>query len=160
MSRFVDYFVICGYDHTKGRTGNPKESHSQVIQRFPERDWPDIPFIHAIPLFCQPHGWLLTTERQEPKFFVSILTDTEGNRSYCPCLTFSEAIAKDKLGLVNVDEDAEDDGVTWPRVLSASLPFEAPRFLVTLCPGSPSPRVRTTGSCSHPSAWRWCRSTT
>ena len=37
MSRIVDYFVICGYDHTKGRSGNHKESNSQVIQRFPEK---------------------------------------------------------------------------------------------------------------------------
>ena len=28
-SRFVDYFVICGYDHTKGRPGG-RESCSQV----------------------------------------------------------------------------------------------------------------------------------
>jgi len=90
MSRFVDYFVICGYDHTKGRSGNHKESNSQVIQRFPEKDWPDIPFIHGIDLFCQPNGWLLSTERQEPTFFMSVLTTVEGNRLYCPCLSFSE----------------------------------------------------------------------
>ena len=132
MSRFVDYFVICGYDQTKGRTGNPKESHSQVIQRFPERDWPDIPFIHGLDLFCQPHGWLLTPERQEPKFFVSILTDAEGNRLYCPCLTFSEAIAKDKLGLVSVDEDAEDDGghVSGPLSLVTVRGSTLPRHVV------------------------------
>lgn len=37
MSRFVDYFFISGYDHTKGRSGNHRESKSQVIQRFPEK---------------------------------------------------------------------------------------------------------------------------
>jgi hypothetical protein len=52
MSRFVDYFVICGYDHTKGRPGG-RESCSQVIQRFPEKDWPDIPFVHGLDRFCQ-----------------------------------------------------------------------------------------------------------
>ena len=114
MPRFVDYFVICGYDHTKGRSGHPKESHSQVIQRFPEKDWPDIPFIHGLDLFCQPNGWVLTQERLEPKFFVSILTDAEGNRLYCPCLTFCEAVTKEQLGLQSVDEDVEDDGGSGP----------------------------------------------
>ena len=75
VSRFVDYFVICGYDHTKGRPGG-RESCSQVhtkhprsfldiirdtdvdfflqiVQRFPERDWPDIPFVHGLDRFCQ-----------------------------------------------------------------------------------------------------------
>lgn len=104
MSRFVDYFVICGYDHTKGRSGNPKESYSQLVQRFPEKDWSDISFIHGLDLFCQPNGWTLSQEKQEPKFFVSILTDDKGNRLYCPCLTFSEAITKAKLGLQSVDE--------------------------------------------------------
>jgi len=96
MSRLVDYFVICGYDHNKVRS--TKESCSQVIQRFPEKDWPDIPFIHGLDLFCQPGGWVLSSERQEPKFFISILTDVEGNRLHLPCLTFSEAIPKQDLG--------------------------------------------------------------
>lgn len=129
-SRFVDYFVICGYDHTKGRSGNPKESHSQVIQRFPERDWPDIAFIHGLDLFCQPNGWLLTPERQEPKFFVSILTDAEGNRLYCPCLSFSEAISKDKLGLATVDEDNEDDGHQGPLSIVTVRGSTLPRHVV------------------------------
>ena len=25
----------------------------QVVQRFPERDWPDIPFVHGLDRFCQ-----------------------------------------------------------------------------------------------------------
>jgi myotubularin-related protein 5/13 len=90
MSRFVDYFVICGFDHTQGRPESPKESSSQVIQRFPEKDWPDVPFIQGIDLFCQPNGWKLSTQRQEPTFFMSVLTAVEGNRLYCPCLSFSE----------------------------------------------------------------------
>ena len=130
MSRLVDYFVICGYDHTKSRSGNPKESHSQVIQRFPEKDWPDISFIHGLDLFCQPNGWVLTPERQEPKFFVSILTDAEGNRLYCPCLSFSEAISKDKLGLQTVDEDAEDEGQSGPMSIVNARVSTLPRHVV------------------------------
>ena len=102
MSRLADYFFVCGYDHRKGGGGgsNPKESQSRVIQRFPERDWPDIPFIHGIDLFCQPSGWSLSAERQEPRFFILVLTDVEGKRLFCPCLTFSEAIPKDDLGKI------------------------------------------------------------
>ena len=96
MSRLVDYIVICGYDHKKVRS--TKESCSKLIQRFPEKDWPDVPFIHGLDLFCQPNGWVLSSERQEPRFFISVLTDVEGNRLHCPCLTFSEAIPKDDLG--------------------------------------------------------------
>ena len=99
-----------------------KEGQSQVIQRFPEKDWPDIAFIHGLDLFCQPNGWILTPERQEPKFFVSILTDAEGNRLYCPCLTFSEAISKDKLGLNTSDDDLDDD----------NLPAAGPMSIVTV----------------------------
>jgi len=100
MSRLADYFFVCGYDQRKGGGGaaNPKESLSRVIQRFPERDWPDIPFIHGIDLFCQPAGWTLSAERQEPRFFILVLTDVEGKRLFCPCLTFSEAIPKEDLG--------------------------------------------------------------
>ena len=40
--------------------------------------------------FCQPGGWELTERRQEPTFFVSVLTDIDGERHYCACLTFHE----------------------------------------------------------------------
>jgi len=138
MARFVDYFVICGYDHTKGRSGNSKESSSQVIQRFPEKDWPDIPFVHGLDLFCQPNGWLLSPERQEPTFFVSILTDVEGQRLYCPVLTFSEAISKEKLGLVKINDDNEDDGQQAPMSLLSIRGSSLPRHVV---PGVSLPTV-------------------
>ena len=48
--------------------------------------------------FCQPNGWRLRTEREDPKFFISVLTDIDGNRHYCACLAFSEAVSKDLLG--------------------------------------------------------------
>ena len=81
-----------------------------MIQRFPEKDWPDIPFVHGLYLFCQPYGRLLSLERQEPTFFVSILTDVEGQRLYCPVLTFNETTLKEMLGLVKINDDIEDDG--------------------------------------------------
>jgi len=129
MSRFVDYFFICGYDHTKGRSGNYKEK-SQVIQRFPEKDWPDIPCIHGIDWFCQPNGWLLSTERQEPTFFVFVLTDVEGKRLYCPCLSFSEAVSKEKVGLSSATDDIEDDGQDAPMSLMSIRGTSLPRHAV------------------------------
>lgn len=72
MSRLVDYFVIIGYDHEKERTyttlavclrshfmsmmifpefydclGSGKRS-GKILQRFPEKDWSDTPFIDGI----------------------------------------------------------------------------------------------------------------
>ena len=73
MSRLVDYFVICGYDHTDGGRG-------RVLQRFPACDREDVSFIHGLDLFCQPSGWVLAPDRQETKFFMPILTVSEGDR--------------------------------------------------------------------------------
>lgn len=43
--------------------------------------------------FCQPQGWALSTERSEPRFYVSVLTDVDANRHYCACLCFNETVA-------------------------------------------------------------------
>ncbi|XP_059480805.1 myotubularin-related protein 13 isoform X3 [Neocloeon triangulifer] len=90
MSRLADYFVIVGYDHEKERSGI---SSGVILQRFPEKDWPDTPFIDGIEWFCQPQGWSLSSERQEPKFFVYVLTDIDCNRHYCACLCFNETVS-------------------------------------------------------------------
>ena len=55
-------------------------------------------FSDGLEHFCQPNGWRLRTEREDPKFFISVLTDIDGNRHYCACLAFSEAVSKDLLG--------------------------------------------------------------
>uniref|UniRef100_A0A1S4GHX4 Uncharacterized protein n=2 Tax=Anopheles gambiae TaxID=7165 RepID=A0A1S4GHX4_ANOGA len=107
MSRLADYFVIVGYDHEKERTGSRS---GKIIQRFPEKDWPDTPFIEGIELFCQPQGWALSTIRQEPQFFVSVLTDMDGNRHYCACLSFNETIAITPSK--PIDEEEEDDNLS------------------------------------------------
>jgi myotubularin-related protein 5/13 len=44
-------------------------------------------------LFCQPQGWALSTDQEEPKFFMSVLTDIDGNHHYCACLSFNEKIS-------------------------------------------------------------------
>ena len=104
--------------------------HPQIVHHNIHQDWPDIPFIHGIDLFCQPNGWLLTAERQEPKFFISVLTDVEGKRLYCPCLSFSEAVSKEKLGLTTVDDDIEDDGQQAPISLLSVRGSSLPRHVV------------------------------
>ncbi|CAH2010933.1 unnamed protein product [Acanthoscelides obtectus] len=107
MSRLADYFVIVGYDHEKERSGI---SSGIILQRFPEKDWPETPFIEGIEWFCQPQGWALSTERQEPKFFVSVLTDIDANRHYCACLCFNETVSitpskpVDEVGICKVTE--------------------------------------------------------
>lgn len=90
MSRLADYFVVVGFDHEKERGG---KSFGKVFQRFPEKDWDDTPFIDSIELFCQPQGWSLSTVRQQPTFFVSVLTDVDYNSHYCACLSFNEPVA-------------------------------------------------------------------
>ncbi|XP_039436960.1 myotubularin-related protein 13 isoform X2 [Culex pipiens pallens] len=107
MSRLADYFVIVGYDHEKERTGT---RNGKILQRFPEKDWPDTPFICGIEWFCQPQGWSLSTVRQEPQFFVSVLTDIDANRHYCACLCFNETIAITPSK--PIDEEEEDDALS------------------------------------------------
>lgn len=104
MSRLADYFVIVGYDHEKDRAGT---SCGKILQRFPETDWDDAPFIEGIELFCQPQGWSLSKVHQEPKYFVSVLTDIDANRHYCACLSFSETEAIMPTRTVD-DEDLDD----------------------------------------------------
>jgi len=35
----------------------------------------------------------LSSERQEPRFFVFVLTDVEAERHYCACLCFNETVS-------------------------------------------------------------------
>ncbi|XP_054263415.1 myotubularin-related protein 13 [Macrosteles quadrilineatus] len=115
MSRLADYFVIVGYDHGKERSG---ASNGIIIQRFPEKDWPDTPFIEGIEWFCQPQGWALSSERQEPRFFVSVLTDIDANRHYCACLCFNETISITPSKPVDEQEEDTLDGHSSPHNIS------------------------------------------
>ncbi|XP_030373438.1 myotubularin-related protein 13 [Scaptodrosophila lebanonensis] len=108
MSRLADYFVIVGYDNDKEKTAgnvNGQPICGKIVQRFPEKDWPDTPFIEGIEWFCQPLGWNLSCEKQEPKFFVSVLTDIDANKHYCACLSFHETLAITQTRTSVDDED-------------------------------------------------------
>ena len=89
MQRLADYFLVVGYDHDEERGGR---SCGKIIQRFPDKDWPDCPFNPRIIHFCQPQGWMLTPKHELPTFFISILTDLDGLRHYCACLTFHQTL--------------------------------------------------------------------
>ncbi|KAJ8911049.1 hypothetical protein NQ315_004696 [Exocentrus adspersus] len=116
MSRLADYFVVVGYDHEKERSGI---SSGIILQRFPERDWSDTPFIDGIEWFCQPQGWALSTERQEPRFFVSVLTDIDANRHYCACLCFNETLSITPSKPVDEEEDAVEGEAVLVRPIPA-----------------------------------------
>lgn len=62
--------------------------------------------------FCQPAGWVLSSQRQQPTFFVSVLTDIDADRHYCACLTFYEPVA---MTTKPDDEDLDDHEVIIPH---------------------------------------------
>ncbi|XP_044003006.1 myotubularin-related protein 13 isoform X2 [Aphidius gifuensis] len=132
MSRLADYFVVVGYDHDKENAGM---SNGMIVQRFPEKDWPDTPFIDGIEWFCQPQGWALSTERQEPRFFVSVLTDIDANRHYCACMCFNETVSIVPSKPVDEGEEPVDDdnnrtlGRSIPSITHHSIMY-APKCLV------------------------------
>jgi hypothetical protein len=54
--RLVDYVAVCGYDHARKAAASDEASSSanrndafacngKILQRFPSRDWKDVPFI-------------------------------------------------------------------------------------------------------------------
>lgn len=71
-----------------------------------------------LPQFCQPLGWSLSYEKQEPKFFVSVLTDIDTNKHYCACLSFHETLAITQTRSV----DDEDETIGSTRLLPSATP--------------------------------------
>ncbi|XP_039747525.1 myotubularin-related protein 5 isoform X2 [Pararge aegeria] len=126
MSRLVDYFVIVGFDHEKERGGL---SNGVILQRFPEINWEDTPFHDGIEWFCQPQGWALSTERSEPRFYVSVLTDVDANRHYCACLCFNETVAITPTKPADEDEESLDGSRPVANITHHSIMY-APKCLV------------------------------
>ncbi|CAH0718962.1 unnamed protein product, partial [Brenthis ino] len=126
MSRLVDYFVIVGFDHEKERGGL---SNGIILQRFPEVNWEDTPFHDGIEWFCQPQGWALSTERSEPRFYVSVLTDVDANRHYCACLCFNETVAITPTKPADEDEESLDSSRPVANITHHSIMY-APKCLV------------------------------
>nr|KAG5695683.1 hypothetical protein BaRGS_022360 [Batillaria attramentaria] len=88
--------------------GGSGTGSGKVLQRFPEKDWEDSPFTMGIELFCQPTGWTLSTQQQQPAFYVAVLTDIDADRHYCACFTFHETIAMTPTKPDDVDADDHD----------------------------------------------------
>ncbi|CAB3252550.1 unnamed protein product [Arctia plantaginis] len=126
MSRLVDYFVIVGFDHEKERGGL---NSGVVLQRFPETNWDDTPFHDGIGWFCQPQGWALSTERTEPRFYVSVLTDVDANRHYCACLCFNETVAITPTKPADEDEESLESARPVSNITHHSIMY-APKCLV------------------------------
>ena len=78
------------------------------------------------PQFCRPTGWALTRQREQPEFFVAVLTDVDADRHYCACLTFSETITKTNQKHDDPDGDGDD---SESSIMHHSLLF-APKSLV------------------------------
>ncbi|CAG2167540.1 unnamed protein product, partial [Oppiella nova] len=105
MCRLADYFVVIGFDDQKQSPSNGK-----ILQRFPHKDWEDSPFIDSIEMFCQPLRWRLSSQRQQPSFFMFVLTDIDANRHYCASLSFTEPIAVHPTK--QDDDDIDDESIT------------------------------------------------
>jgi myotubularin-related protein 5/13 len=89
MERFADYFAVAGFNRAESGDESPS-----ILQRFPSSEWKDVAFPQGIELFCQPLGWKTSDIPYPPMFFTSVLTDVEGQRAYCACLSFSESVTK------------------------------------------------------------------
>lgn len=126
MQRLADYFLVVGYDHDEERGGR---SCGKIIQRFPDKDWPDCPFNPRIIHFCQPQGWILTPKHELPTFFISILTDLEGLRHYCACLTFHQTLLPTTNILLNKNNNWSDEADDTTFLLPKTQMY-APKCLV------------------------------
>lgn len=76
--------------------------------------------------FCQPTGWTLSTQRQQPSFYVAVLTDIDADRHYCASFTFYETIA-----MTPTHPDDQDGDDQEPNMVHHSLMF-APKSLVLM----------------------------
>uniref|UniRef100_UPI00358F28FA myotubularin-related protein 13-like n=1 Tax=Myxine glutinosa TaxID=7769 RepID=UPI00358F28FA len=127
MARLVDYFAVVGFEHR--RDGTDGGGQGNVLQRFPEEDWPNAPFPQGLELFCQPGGWRVLVERTSPSFFVAVLTDINSESHYCASLTFLEP-ATDPQDAAGMEEHSEETSCErYPDLILPAQTF-APKSLV------------------------------
>ena len=82
----------------------------EILDRYPPKDRPEIPFTSYISSFCFPSGISLHRNYQTPQSFGFILTDNMGKRTYGTCLFFDEEPGrslKRKLRRANVEKFEE-----------------------------------------------------
>ncbi|OTF81880.1 hypothetical protein BLA29_007742 [Euroglyphus maynei] len=61
-------------------------------------------------MFCQPQSWRLSTQQQQPKFSIFVLTDELAVQHYCACFTFHEPISIHPVK--HDDEDVDDESLS------------------------------------------------
>ncbi|KAL8615600.1 hypothetical protein ACOMHN_026590 [Nucella lapillus] len=94
-------------------------SGGKILQRFPETDWDDCPFTTGLELFCQPTGYALSTQQQQPAFYVAVLTDIDADRHYCATFTFHETVAMTPSKPDDVDADDHDSNLIHHSLMYA-----------------------------------------
>ena len=75
-------------------------------------------------------GWQLTTQKQKPTFFISVLTDIDAERHYCASLTFTEDVALPPRKVVDDEEEVEEEEMDPAMVRSSKL--YAPKSLAVV----------------------------
>ena len=66
------------------------------------------PTVFCVCQFCQPTGYSLSTQQQQPAFYVAVLTDVDADRHYCATFTFHETVAMTPSKPDDVDADDHD----------------------------------------------------
>lgn len=75
-------------------------------------------------MFCFPEGIQLTKEVINPICFSFILTDANGDRSYCTCLQFSEEATNDTLNILGYHLGKQEPIFTQKAiVIGSAFPF-------------------------------------
>ena len=80
--------------------------------------------------FCQPLGWELHTQRLPPTYIVSVLTDIDGNRHYCACLTFMEDVNSTTFVGDEMKEGGQCVTIPTPDGMAKHSCMFAPKSLV------------------------------
>lgn len=92
-------------------------------------------------------GWNLSYEKQEPKFFTSVLTDIDANKHYCACLSFHETLAI-TLNKKVVDEEDETI-ITSTKYKSSSPPLNSSSLSNNGCANTSAISTNSNSQISH-----------
>eukprot|EP00467_Chlorarachnion_reptans_P001148 CAMPEP_0114513826 /NCGR_PEP_ID=MMETSP0109-20121206/15803_1 /TAXON_ID=29199 /ORGANISM="Chlorarachnion reptans, Strain CCCM449" /LENGTH=994 /DNA_ID=CAMNT_0001693777 /DNA_START=489 /DNA_END=3473 /DNA_ORIENTATION=+ len=116
LNRLVDYFLVVGLSEDKEpeimfvEDGLPVYK-PQLIDRYPQNDYEDIPFPPGVEIFCIPQGVQPARSIQLPKFHHFAATLGNGDRLHGTCLKFYEPVPK-KLE-PKIREHMEKTGQGW-----------------------------------------------
>jgi len=116
LNRLVDYFLVVGLNDDKEPElegffgdGTPVFKPS-LIDRYPTKDYEDIPFPPGVEIFCIPAGITPVASIKLPKFHHFAMTLGNGDRLHGTCLRFYEPISEkteERLSKVVKDKESE-----------------------------------------------------